>query len=281
MSGFPVHKRHAGILSSVEAGQVLVVVDNPPFRFHFCRLERPAGGAVHRQSASEFESIASVFDGPVRPSGPSCFGPWGHYEQQSGLPRREAETAPVVEDRGAFPVFALPVEFRDAYRHVLGFLGIPAQGYDGILRPAAVGHDHGERGLGGYPVLFNRRIGCDPVEHEPCVVGAGLVELPVAYADLEAGQPYGENRREIRYQAYHLDCYFPLSRLKNPRLKNPRQEYPGLSVILLFLITVVRRLGSVGEFSPFRGVSFLRRLPSSFSHFRSFPMTGGFYESHK
>lgn len=86
MSGFPIHKRHTGFLRPFEAGQVLVVVDDLLIRFHLFRLERPAGGAVHRQVVGKLEAGVSMFDNPVRPVSRDYFGPGGTQRTASWPP---------------------------------------------------------------------------------------------------------------------------------------------------------------------------------------------------
>ena len=162
-----VHKAHAVFFRLSEPRKALIMVDHTLIGMQFFREPCFSGGAVYLQFAGDFETFAPVFLVLVHLAGQSHAGSWGRCEQEFRLAWCETETALVVEDCGAGLIFAFLVEFRYAYSHGLGMFCVPAQGDDGILRPAAVGHDHGERGLCGYPVPFGLHIGCDPVEHEP------------------------------------------------------------------------------------------------------------------
>ena len=185
----------------------------------------------------------------------------GDREQEFRLTWSKTEASLIVEDRGTSLVSSFPVEFRHTYSHAFSMFRIPAQGNDGVLRPTAVGQNHRECGLSGHDIRLDSHIGFHPVEHEPCIVWAGPVKLPVANDDLIARQHYGDDCSHVRKQAYHLRRAFsPFHPLR-----------PRASADALRRIGVIRRFGSVGGFPFLGGVPFLRWFPSFLDHSLSFP----------
>ena len=256
-----VHKAHAVFFRLSEPRKVLIMADYPLIGMQFFRGPCFSRSAVHRQIAGDFETFAPVFLALVRLAGQDHAGSRGDREQEFRLTWSKTEASLIVEDRGTSLVSSFPVEFRHTYSHAFSMFRIPAQGNDGVLRPTAVGQNHRECGLSGHDIRLDSHIGFHPVEHEPCIVWAGPVKLPVANDDLIARQHYGDDCSHVRKQAYHLRRAFPPFHPLRPRA----------SADALRRIGVIRRFGSVGGFPFLGGVPFLRGFPSFLDHSLSFP----------
>lgn len=193
-----VHKAHAVFFRLSEPRKVLIMADYPLIGMQFFRGPCFSRSAVHRQIAGDFETFAPVFLALVRLAGQDHAGSRGDREQEFRLTWSKTEASLIVEDRGTSLVSSFPVEFRHTYSHAFSMFRIPAQGNDGVLRPTAVGQNHRECGLSGHDIRLDSHIGFHPVEHEPCIVWAGPVKLPVANDDLIARQHYGDDCSHVR-----------------------------------------------------------------------------------
>lgn len=255
-----VHKAHAVFFRLSEPRKVLIMADYPLIGMQFFRGPCFSRSAVHRQIAGDFElslrysSPLSVW--PVRitlvrgaTANRSFDSPGARPKLPLSLRTAEPALYPPFLSNSGIHILMLSACFVSLLREMTVSSVLPL-----LARTIA-------NVLSGHDIRLDSHIGFHPVEHEPCIVWAGPVKLPVANDDLIARQHYGDDCSHVRKQAYHLRRAFPPFHPLRPRA----------SADALRRIGVIRRFGSVGGFPFLGGVPFLRGFPSFLDHSLSFP----------